>query len=293
VTGGRGLIGSALETALVARGDRVVRLGRGNANPSWDPLNGRISGSLEGFEAVVHLAGEGIGEKRWTTEQKTRIRDSRVIGTDLLATKLAQVERKPRVLVSASAVGYYGNRGREELLDEQSVPGDDFLARLCVEWEAATVPASAAGIRVAHVRTGIVLTPRGGMLHRVLLPFKLGLGGKISSGRQYMSWITLADEVAAILHVIDHDELVGPVNLTAPHPVTNEVFTKLLAETLHRPAFLPTPLFALKAVYGAELVGTLLCSGQRVFPKRLEATGFAFEHVTLEAALRALLTEGD
>ncbi len=289
VTGASGLIGTALREALLARGDEVVALGRGDQTPSWDPERGVIDGSLEGFDAVVNLAGENIGAKRWTDEQKARIRDSRVIGTGLLARTLAAADAKPRVLVSGSAVGYYGDRGREHLLDEQSDPGDDFLAHLCRDWEAATEAAPAAGIRVAHIRTGIVLTPTGGVLQRLLLPFKLGLGGKTGSGRQYMSWITLTDEVRAILHVIDHDDVAGAVNLTAPHPVTNEVLTKLLAEVLKRPAVLPTPMFALRAIYGRELVDTLLLAGQRVFPKQLEASGFVFEHETLEKALHALL----
>jgi uncharacterized protein (TIGR01777 family) len=289
VTGASGLIGTALSDALRARGDTVVPLRRGGGDPSWDPEGGVIEGSLEGFDAVVHLAGESIGARRWTDEQKARIRDSRTVGTDLLARTLAATAAKPRVFVSGSAIGYYGDRGREHLLDENSDPGDDFLAHVARDWEAATAPAEAAGIRVVHIRSGIVLSPTGGVLKKLLLPFKLGVGGKTGSGRQYMSWITLTDEVRAILHVIDHDELRGAVNLTAPHPVTNEVLTKLLAEVLHRPAFVPTPMFALKAVYGNELVVALLLAGQRVFPKQLEASGFTFEHETIEKALHALL----
>jgi uncharacterized protein (TIGR01777 family) len=291
VTGASGLIGSALVDALGARGDEAVGLGRDRTRtPWWDVDGDHIEGSLDGFDAVVHLAGESIGARRWTDEQKARIHDSRTKSTDLLARTLAASDRKPRVLVSGSAVGYYGSdKGREHLLDESSEPGDDFLAHVCRDWEAATQPADDAGIRVAHARTGIVLSPRGGVLQRLLVPYRLGAGGKTGSGRQYMSWITLADEVRAILHVIDHDELAGSVNLTAPHPVTNEVFAKLLGEALHRPAIIPTPTLALRAVYGRELVDTLLVGGQRVFPKRLEASGFEFDHPTLEAALRALL----
>jgi uncharacterized protein (TIGR01777 family) len=287
VTGSRGLIGTALVRALEARGDRAVSLSRGGTQPSWDLASGTIDGSLDGFDAVVHLAGEPLASIHWTAAKMQRIRDSRLKSTDLLAKTLAQTDNKPAVLVSGSAVGYYGNRGREELLDEQSSSGDDFLATLCREWEAAATPASEAGIRVANVRTGIVLSREGGVLEKLLLPFKLGVGGKIGSGRQYMSWITLTDEVRAILHIIDHADVSGPVNLTAPHPVTNEVFTKLLAEAVHRPAFMPLPSPVLRALLGRELADDLFLSGQRVFPKKLEASGFAFEHVTLEAGLRA------
>jgi hypothetical protein len=290
VTGSSGLIGRAVTTALEARGDRVVPLTRqSGASPSWQPDRATINGSLDGFGAVVHLAGEPLAAVRWTEPKKQRLRDSRIRATELLAGALAGTDNKPAVLVSGSAVGYYGNRGREELLDEQSTPGDDFLATLCREWEAATAPASDAGIRVANIRTGLVLSHDGGVLAKLLLPFKLGLGGKLGSGRQYMSWISIVDEVRAILYLIDHADISGPVNLTAPHPVTNEVFTKLLAEALHRPAFMPLPSGVLRAGLGDELADELFLSGQRVFPKKLEASGFAFEYVTLESAIRAAL----
>src|SRR4051794_17586713 len=217
---------------MEARGDRVVALSRTGTTPSWDIDRGTIDGSLEGFDAVVHLAGEPLASVRWSDAKKERIRDSRMKSTELLATTLARCDAKPAVLVSGSAVGYYGNRGREELLDEQSSSGDDFLALLCRDWEAAAAPAADAGIRVANVRTGLVLSREGGVLEKMLLPFKLGVGGKLGPGRQYMSWISLTDEVRAILHIIDHGDVSGPVNLTAPHPVTNEVFTKLLAEAV-------------------------------------------------------------
>ncbi len=290
VTGSSGLIGRALTRALEARGDRVVPLRRGSSGePSWEPDRNTVHGDLSGYDAVVNLAGEPLAAVRWTIAKRQRLRDSRVAATELLATTLANTERKPSVLVSASAVGYYGNRGREELLDEQSSPGDDFLATLCKDWEAATAPAAEAGVRVAHIRTGLVLSRDGGVLQKLLMPFKLGVGGKLGSGRQYMSWISIVDEVRAILHVIDHADVDGPVNLTAPHPVTNEVFTKLLAEALHRPAFMPLPSVALRVALGHELADELFLGGQRVFPKKLEASGFAFEHVTLEAALHAVL----
>jgi uncharacterized protein (TIGR01777 family) len=236
----------------------------------------------------VHLAGEGIGEKRWSDEQKRRILESRTRGTELLVGALATREQKPKVLVSASAIGYYGNRG-DEVLTEVSTPGRDFLAGVCEQWEAATAPASEAGIRVVNVRTGIVLARGGGALGRLLLPFKLGLGGRIGSGHQYMSWISIADEVGAILHAIDNDALHGAMNATGPNPVTNAEFTATLGHVLHRPTLLPTPLAPLKVVYGGELVESLLLFSQRVEPAKLRATGYEFRHPSLEAALRAVL----
>jgi uncharacterized protein (TIGR01777 family) len=265
-----------------------VALTRGEGGIRWEPGSRRIHGSVDGFGAVVHLAGAGIGDHRWTEEYKREIRESRVNGTEALARALAAAEAKPSVLVSGSAVGYYGNRGREELLDEGSTPGDDFLAHVCRDWEAAAEPAIDAGIRTAIIRTGVVLAPNGGALARLLLPFKLGLGGKLGRGNQYMSWITLTDEVRAILHIIDGD-LDGPVNLTGPHPCSNETFTRMLGTTLHRPTKLPTPMFALRAAMGTELVETLLLHGQRVFPKALEADGFEFTSNTVEEALRSVL----
>ena len=214
ISGASGLIGTALSASLRADGHRVLRLARGGVTGGdaigWDPEAGRIDApALEGIDAVVHLAGEGIGEQRWTDEQKQRIRDSRVRGTAVLAAAVASRERKPRVFVSASAIGYYGNRG-DEMLTEDSAPGDDFLAEVCVAWEAETAPASEAGVRTVRMRTGIVLDPHGGALAQMLLPFKLGLGGKQGSGKQWMSWITLADEVGAIRHAIDHDAVQRP-----------------------------------------------------------------------------------
>ncbi len=290
ISGATGLIGTSLCRALHARGDEVVALTRGESGIHWEPLVGLINGSVEDFDAVVHLAGAGIGDHRWTPEYKSEIKDSRVIGTEALAMALAACDNKPSVFVSGSAVGYYGNRGREELLDESSSPGDDFVAQLCREWEAATEPASEAGIRTVRIRTGIVVAPKGGALGRMLLPFKLGLGGKTMPGSQYMSWITLTDEVRAILHIIDGD-LAGPVNLTGPHPCSNEIFTRALGLVLHRPTKLHTPIFALNAIMGKELVENLLLHGQRVFPKALEADGFEFSSNTIEEALRSVLAK--
>ncbi len=292
ISGAGGLIGGALSESLRADGHRVLRLRRGAVTHEdqigWDPESGRIDApSLEGLDAVVHLAGEGIGEKKWSDEQKQRIRESRVRGTATLAGAIASRELKPGVFVSSSAIGVYGNRG-DEVLTEQSAPGDDFLAGVCRAWEAETQTAVDAGVRTVILRTGIVLAAHGGALARMLLPFRLGLGGRIGSGKQWMSWIALADEVAAIRHTIDTVSLSGPVNLTAPTPVTNADFVHSLGRALHRPTVLPTPLFPLKARYGAELVEALLLHSQRVMPTRLESTGFAFRHSTLESALNAL-----
>jgi uncharacterized protein len=292
VTGAHGMIGTALIPRLRARGDRVVRLVRGEPEGSddvrWDPPAGTIdAASLEGVDAVVHLAGVGIGDKKWTEARKKEVLESRTIPTTLLARTLAALDRKPRVLVSASAIGYYGNRGDEQLTEAAS-PGDDFGAHVCGEWEEATAPAEEAGIRVVRTRTGLVLTARGGFLKRLLLPFKLGIGGRLGSGRQWMSWITLDDDLAAILHLIDTDALAGAVNLTAPNPVTNAEFTKQLGNAVHRPTVIPTPMSALKLVYGGELVDTLLGS-QRVVPEKLQQSGFTFSHPELDGALRAVL----
>jgi uncharacterized protein len=293
VTGSHGFIGSALLAALTREGHRPMRIVRGQASGddelSWDPVAGTIdAGGLEGIGGVVHLAGAGIGDKRWTDARKRLILESRTKGTSLLARTLAGLARPPSVLVSASAIGYYGDRG-DEPIDEQSTPGNDFVARVCVQWEGATAPAADAGIRVARVRSGVVLGREGGVLPRLLLPFRLGLGGRIASGRQYMSWISIDDEVRAILHALTQDGVAGPVNLTGPAPVTNDEFTKTLGRVVRRPTVIPTPLLPLRARYGRELVQHLLVEGQRVLPKRLEATGYAFEHPTLEDALRAVV----
>ena len=291
VTGSHGFIGSALLPALIREGHRPVRIVRGQAagddELSWDPEAGTIDADgLEGIGGVIHLAGAGIGDERWTDARKRLILETRTKGTSLLARTLAGLTRPPSTLVSASAIGYYGNRG-DEPLDEQSTPGNDFVARVCVQWEGATAPAADAGIRVARVRSGIVLGRDGGVLPRLLLPFRLGLGGRIASGRQYMSWISIGDQVRAILHALTQDGVAGPVNLTGPAPVTNGEFTETLGRVLRRPTVLPTPLLPLRARYGSELVQHLLVEGQRVLPRRLEATGYRFAHSTLEDALRA------
>lgn len=295
VTGAGGFIGTALLPALVDAGYRPIRALRGAAVPkgvdaiAWDPAAGTIDvASLEGLGAVVHLAGTGIGDRRWTRARKREILESRTRGTALLASALARLGRAPSVLVSASAVGYYGNRG-DEVLTEASGPGEGFLADVCEEWEAAALPAVEAGIRLVTIRSGIVLGRGGGVLARLLTPFRLGLGGRVGDGRQWMSWITLVDEVRAILHALATDALAGPVNLTAPSPVTNAELTTTLGAALHRPTKLPTPLPALRLRYGAELVRSLLLDGQRVLPEALQQSGFSFAHPTLEVGLRAVL----
>ncbi|HLM17844.1 MAG TPA: TIGR01777 family oxidoreductase [Acidimicrobiia bacterium] len=293
VTGSHGFIGSALLPALTREGHRPVRIVRGRPagddELGWDPTAGTIDAAgLEGIGGVVHLAGAGIGDKRWTDARKRLILESRTKGTGLLARTLAGLTHPPAALVSASAIGYYGNRG-DEPLDEQSAPCKDFVAGVCVQWEAATAPAADTGIRVARVRSGIVLGREGGVLPRMLFPFRLGLGGRIASGRQYMSWISIDDEVRAIVHALTQDGVAGPVNLTGPAPVTNDEFTKTLGRVVRRPTVIPTPLSPLQVRYGTELVQHLLVEGQRVLPKRLQATGYTFEHPTLEEALRAAL----
>jgi uncharacterized protein (TIGR01777 family) len=289
ITGASGLIGTALSVHLRAEGHDPVPITRsGSEGIHWDPAEGEIdAAALEGIDAVVHLAGEGIAEKRWTDEQKRRIVDSRVDGTTLLARTLASLDRPPAVLLSGSAIGYYGDRGDAELV-ETSGPGDDFLADVVQRWEGATAAASEAGIRVAHLRTGIVLTREGGVLGKVLPLYKLGLGGKLGSGRQYMSWVSMDDEVGIITWLLTAD-VAGPVNLTGPVPVTNAEFTEAVGAALHRPTFLPVPAFGPKLLLGAELATALLFSSARVLPAAAEAAGYEFRHRTIDAALADIL----
>lgn len=292
ITGASGFIGSALAASLEGDGHQVLRIGRSASGPGavrWDPTAGVLDGAaLDGVEAVVHLAGEGIAEKRWTDEQKRRIRDSRVLGTTLIANTLAERSTRPAVLVSGSGIDAYGDRG-DEVLTESSSRGESFLADVVRDWEAATAPAEAAGIRVAHLRTGIVLGKSGGALPRMVQLARFGLLGKIGSGRQWWSWITLADQVRAIRHLIDH-EVSGPVNLCTPNPVTNADFTKALGRVLGRPTFLPIPSFGPKLVLGPELAETLLLESKRAKPEKLLGSSFEFEHEEIEAALRHVLT---
>ena len=293
ISGASGLLGKALAASLVADGHHVLRFVRGGITSGdeigWDPEGGRIDApALEGIDAIVHLAGEGIGERRWTPDQKRRIKESRTTGTAVLAAAVGSRERKPRVLVSASAVGYYGDRG-DEILTEDSAPGDGFLADVCTAWEAETKPAADAGVRTVVLRTGIVLAKDGGALQKMLLPFRLGVGGKQGSGKQWMSWIALDDHVAAMRAAIDDERLRGPVNLTASNPVTNADFAHALGRVLNRPTVLPTPMLPLKLRYGGELVESLLLAGQRVRPARLEAISFPFRYPVLQPALEAIL----
>jgi uncharacterized protein len=295
VSGSHGFIGSALLDALTAAGHRAIRLVRPDgAAPDdaiqWDPRRGTIdAAALEGIDAVVHLAGEGIAAKRWTDEQKRKILESRTQGTALLADTLASLQRKPAVLVSASAIGYYGDRG-DDVLTEDEPPTTTFLGELVTAWEAAARPAADAGIRVAHPRTGMVLSPKGGALAASLPLFKFGLGGRFGNGRQYWSWISLPDEVRGLLWLLDHD-LSGPVNLTAPEPVTNATFTKALGAALHRPTLFPVPKFGPAVKLGRELAQELLYTSSRVVPTKLLASGFVFEHPDLDTALRAVLAK--
>jgi uncharacterized protein (TIGR01777 family) len=295
ITGASGLIGSALSRSLQADGHTVRPVSRSASGPGsigWDPPSGTIdAAALEGLDAVVHLAGEPIASGPWTRAQRARIHDSRSQGTDLLARTLAGLDRPPSVLVSGSAIGYYGDRG-DQRLDEGAGPGSDFLASVCVDWEAATAPASAAGIRVVHLRTGIVLDRHGGALAKQLPLFRLGLGGKAGRGTQWLSWITLADEVRAIRHAIDTPALVGPANLAAPGAVTNAEFTRALGHAVHRPTLLPVPRFVRHAPFGVgALLDSLLFTSARVAPDALASTGFRFEHEGLEDAFDAVLAD--
>lgn len=291
VTGSSGLVGSALVRFLASGGHEVLRLVRrapqAKGEARWDPERGALdAAALEGVDAVVHLAGDNIAAGRWTRAKKLLLRSSRVGPTRLLAETLAGLKRRPRVLVSASAVGYYGHRG-DAWLREADPPADDFLGRLSVDWEGAAGPAREAGIRVVHPRIGIVLSPSGGALGKMLLPFRLGLGGVVGPGTQYFSWIAIDDLVAAILHAIEHAELSGAVNAAAPLPVTNAELTRTLGRVLGRPAVLPVPAFALRLALGEMADGVL--ASTRLKPERLLSTGFHFRFPELEGALRHVL----
>lgn len=289
ITGSSGLIGEALVASLRGDGHTVHRVVRDRAQAVdgdiyWSVAAAEIDAAgFEGVDAVVHLAGEPIGSDRWSDEVKRRIRDSRVDGTRLLAEALASLSVQPDVLLSGSAVGYYGSRG-DEILTETSAAGDDFLAEVTVAWEAAAEPARTAGIRVVHPRTGVVIASGGPLIEKVELPFKLGVGGRIGDGQQWIPWIALVDEVRALRFLIDH-ELAGPVNLAAPHPVQNVELTKALGEVLHRPTLIPTPTFGIRALYG-EMGITLATASQRVVPRALEEAGFRFEVTSIREALR-------
>jgi uncharacterized protein len=296
VSGVSGPIGAALLPSLKSSGWTVVRMVRGTAagqskdNDSgqiaWNPAVAIAPEAVSGFDAVIHLAGESIFG-RWTAAKKQKIRESRVAGTLNLASALARAEEKPKVFICGSAIGYYGNRG-DEALREESAPGTGFLAEVCQEWEEATTPAVQADIRTAHLRTGIVLSPKGGALGAMLLPFKLGLGGRTGDGRQWMSWIDVQDMVGGIHHILKNDLLQGAVNMVAPKPVRNAEFAKTLAGVLSRPAIFPLPAFAVKTVFG-EMGEELLLGSQKVEPGKLISSGYPFRYRELRASLEALL----
>jgi uncharacterized protein (TIGR01777 family) len=295
VSGVSGPIGTALLASFEPQSTQVVRLVRGRAQNaaqiSWDPLAPVPPAAVSGFDAVVHLAGESV-VGRWTDEKKKAIRDSRVLGTRHLAAALAQCESKPRVLVCASAIGFYGDRG-DEVLGEESPIGRGFLPEVCSEWEEATQAAREAGIRVVNIRIGMVLSPKGGALAKMLTPFKLGLGGRMGSGRQWCSWIHVDDIVGAIHHAMRTEsgasQLSGPVNLVAPNAVRNTDFTKVLASVLRRPAIFPVPKIALRVAFGKQAVEELLLASQRVQPGKLGASGYTFRFRELRAALENLV----
>jgi len=294
VSGSTGLVGSALTPALISQGHTVVPLVRrrpalGEKALVWDPERGTIDRAgleRERADVVIHLAGENVFG-RWSPAKKQRIRDSRVNGTRLVCDALAGLNRPPATLLAASAIGYYGDRGDEEVT-EQSAPGEDFLAHVARDWEAATTPATRAGIRVVNLRFGVVLAPTAGALAKMLPAFRLGLGGPVGSGNQYLSWITRDDAIHAIIHVLMTSAVVGPVNITAPTPVTNRDFAKALGKVLGRPAVVTVPAFALRMAFGTE-GAAMLQSGQRVQPARLLTSGFRFAYDTVEPALRHLL----
>lgn len=292
ISGSHGLVGTALIKALEPERHEIFRLvryaPRSQADIEWSPDRYSIAlARLEGFDAVVHLAGESIAEGRWTEEKKKRIRESRVKGTRLLGDALANLSNPPRALICASAIGYYGDRG-DELLTETSPPGDDFLSQVCIEWEKGTDLAREKGIRVVNTRFGIILDQEGGALAKMLPPFRMGIGGKIGGGKQWMSWIALDDVVGAIRFALTNETLTGPVNFVAPNPVTNAEFTKLLGKQLSRPTIFPIPAFGIRLAFG-EMADALLLSSQRVEPERLQGTGFQFAYSQLEEALRHVL----
>jgi len=290
VSGSHGLVGKALTQSLTTDGHEVLGLVRrarafGAPEIEWHPTDGQIDAQhLEGFDVVVHLAGESIASGRWTDSKKRAIRESRVKGTTLLSEALAQLSRPPSVFICASAIGYYGNRG-DELLTEQSAPGEDFLSSVCVEWENATKPATEKGIRTINARFGVILDPDGGALAQMLTPFRMGIGGRVGSGKQWMSWIALGDVVNGLKFLISDKSVHGPVNFVAPNPVTNAEFTKTLGRVLSRPTLFPVPAFGARLAFG-ELADALLLSSQRVEPGVLTDNGFLFSWPALEPALR-------
>lgn len=293
VTGSSGLLGKTFVLSLTQQGHLVTRLVRrkpvvNDGEAFWDPQAGGLDAAIfNSVDAVLHLAGESIAEGRWTAKRKVRIRESRIRSTELVVKTMCKLSRPPKVLISASAIGYYGHRG-EDVLTEHSPAGEGFLADVCRDWEDATSPAAAKGIRVVNLRFGLILTPKGGALAKLLLPFKLGVGGKVGSGRQYWSWIAIDDVTGAMQHALVSEEVSGPVNVTAPNPVTNIEFTRALGSALSRHAILPAPAFALRLALG-EMADELLLASARVQPEKLLATGYRFRFTDLDTALRHLL----
>lgn len=301
ITGSTGLVGTALLDALQQQGHQAARLVRPGtrARPAgresspatrdlaWDPVAGTLDPGADGAHAVVHLAGASIADGRWTASRKRVLRESRVAATHHLVGALAQLPQPPKVFIAASAIGFYGDRGDEELT-ESSAPGHDFLADLCLEWEAESGRAAEFGARVVLLRLGIILAQRGGALPRMALPFRLGAGGRIGSGQQWMSWVALEDAVGIMAYALKNDALTGPVNAVAPHPARNADFASTLGRVLHRPAIFPTPAFVLRLALG-EMADALLLSSQRVLPEKLRCLAYPFAHQTLETALRSAL----
>lgn len=294
ITGASGFIGGHLTAALARQRHEVLRLSRSQPDPAdprqfhWDPAAGAIDEkALDGVDAVIHLAGEGIADRRWTPAVKQRILDSRVQGSRVLLDAISRQARKPSVFIAASAIGIYGERGAEDL-DEASQPGQGYLAETCRAWEAETARAAELGLRLVQARIGVVLGKEGGALKKMLLPFKLGLGGKVASGRQYMSWVTVQDLVKAFLFFLERPDCQGVYNVTAPNPVTNGQFTLSLGRALSRPAFFPLPAFAARLAFG-ELADDLLIGGQKVLPSRLKAAGFQWDSPFIGEGLSKVL----
>ena len=293
VSGSHGMVGKALVSSLTNDGHEVIRLVRhehtlGAPEIEWQPDEGRIDAQhLEGLDVVVHLAGESIASGRWTNDKKRAIRESRVKGTSILSETLARLNRPPSLFLSASAIGYYGNRG-DELLTETSAPANDFLSSVCIEWEQASKPAAEKGIRTVNMRFGIILDANEGALAKMLTPFRMGVGGRVGSGKQWMSWIALDDVVGAIKFVMEDNSVSGPVNFVAPNPVTNAEFTSTLGRVLSKPTIFPVPAFAARIAFG-EMADALLLSSQRVDPRVLQDKGYLFNWPTLEPALTKIV----
>lgn len=291
IAGASGLVGSALIPVLQDLGAQITRLVRSKPKPGemeWHPNQDEVSaGKLEGFDVVINLAGENIAGGRWTDDQKRKIRDSRVNGTHLLSEAIAKLTKKPRAFICASATGIYGDRD-DETLDEQSDSGGGFLAGVCREWEKATEPASKAGVRVVNLRFGPILAREGGMLAKLLTPFKMGMGGKVGSGKQFISWVAIEDAVQAIKLAIEDASIHGPLNIVSPNPVTNEEFTKTLGHVLNRPTALAMPAFAARLAFG-EMADEMLLASQKVIPKKLKQLGYQFAYPNLDGALRHYL----